>query len=1072
MLDAGMICVDADDVITYVSERMCAMLGYSINELLGRKPFEFVLEEMVEREFIARSKRGVIEAHETAFKRKDGETVWMAACAKPFFENGMFLGGVGLFTDITERKRIANALKESEEQYRLLVKYAPVGIYEMDFNSLRLKNVNDAMCRILGYTREELLNVNPNELLDEDSRKRFDERIMRGINGENIDESVELHVKKKDGAWIWGLFNIKMQYKDGLNSVIVIMHDITERKKVEEALRQSEEKLRTFVQQSLDGFVIIDENGVIIEWNHGEEEITGIPRTEAVGKHQWDVQYRLSPNKDITINAIKRAREITVARFAAGDTQELIFDDEILRPDGKMRVMQSVLFPLRIGKRMLIGVISRDITERKIADDAVRKSEARFRTVFENCRDAIIVTDTTGKGKIISVNAAATKMFGWTEDEMVGLERKDILIIDKHLAKGLEERDRSGVMRAELTYKRKDGSTFEGELTSGTFLESKGRIYAISIIRDITERKRVKKKLERHRKILEGINTIFEKALTSESEEDVGETCLSVAEKLTGSRIGFIGEIRHDGRLYDFAMSEATRNTCRMVFKSDGHNRIMGNFPIKGLYGYVLSEGKSLIANEPSSHPCSAGLPEGHLPLYSFLGVPMFHGGKVFGMIAMGNRPGGYRAEDCEVLEALAPAIVEAIHRKRAESSLKRTIELLNNATDIAEDEAARLDAVFNSMADGLLIFDENENCILGNAVAMRLLRIPENMMPLPIAKIAQLFKLFDEDGKQINARMLHLNKPLKGETLHNIPLLIEHDDGTRLLISVSCSPIISKGKIDGVVLTFTDVTATKAIERERMKLAEIDRMRNDFLDMFGHELRTPLTPLKMYTSLMRKGRLGTFSDKELKRIDDMNANLEHLNGLITEMLDYTRAKMRPLEISTKEQSLFDVAKEVVDSFKTSARAHKISMKLDCKGNTKGQFDTGMMKKAITNLISNAIKYSEEGGKVAVSVNGGRGNILVTVSDTGIGISETNLAHLFEKYYTIDTSLTRSRDQLGLGLYIAKTIVEQHGGAIWVKSKVGKGSSFYFKIPKRQKRQKLQKKQKRARATLVASIER
>ena len=170
---------------------------------------------------------------------------------------------------------------------------------------------------------------------------------------------------------------------------------------------------------------------------------------------------------------------------------------------------------------------------------------------------------------------------------------------------------------------------------------------------------------------LSGVNRILEAGLANATEEDVGGACLNVAEEITGSAFGFVGEIGPDGLLHGLAISDPDWEACAIQDKT-GHRQPPGNFPIRGIYGRVLVDGKSLIANDPPSHPDCIGVPDGHPPLMAFLGVPLMRDGKTFGMIAVGNRPGGYRREDQEALESLAPAIVEALARKRAEKAMER----------------------------------------------------------------------------------------------------------------------------------------------------------------------------------------------------------------------------------------------------------------------------------------------------------------------------------------------------------------------------------------------------------------
>jgi len=167
----------------------------------------------------------------------------------------------------------------------------------------------------------------------------------------------------------------------------------------------------------------------------------------------------------------------------------------------------------------------------------------------------------------------------------------------------------------------------------------------------------VKKTLEKTRYqnlVLEGVNRILEQAFSCETEEDLGRICLSVAEEVTGSRFGFIGEVR-DGVLNDIAISDPGWVACTMGDQT-GHRMLPVGLKVHGIYGRVMQDGKGFFTNDPTSHADRIGLPQGHPPLKAFIGVPLSHEGKTIGMIGLGNREGGYSQEHLEALEMISPA--------------------------------------------------------------------------------------------------------------------------------------------------------------------------------------------------------------------------------------------------------------------------------------------------------------------------------------------------------------------------------------------------------------------------------
>ena len=184
-----------------------------------------------------------------------------------------------------------------------------------------------------------------------------------------------------------------------------------------------------------------------------------------------------------------------------------------------------------------------------------------------------------------------------------------------------------------------------------------------------------------------------------------------MAEEVTGSKFGFIGEIGPDRLHHDIAMSDPGWELCELYDKT-GHRRPPGNFAANGLYGHVIATGKSLLSNSPSEHPYSIGTPAGHPPLTAFLGVPLKRGGRTVGMIAMGNRDGGYGDDQRRALEDLAPAMVQAFDRKRAEEALRNSerrataeLGLSNTLLRAAEtlSSSMQIDTVLDRLAELLV---------------------------------------------------------------------------------------------------------------------------------------------------------------------------------------------------------------------------------------------------------------------------------------------------------------------------------------------------------------------------------
>ena len=188
---------------------------------------------------------------------------------------------------------------------------------------------------------------------------------------------------------------------------------------------------------------------------------------------------------------------------------------------------------------------------------------------------------------------------------------------------------------------------------------------------EASKRKRVEEHDLRQSKVLGALNNLLQETLTCQTEKEVAHTCLSVAQELTDSKFGFIGEVNPAGRFDTIALSNPGWDTCKMSGAEAA--TLTADMEIRGIWGRVSDEGRSLILNDPASYPAQVGIPEGYPALTSFLGVPLKHAGRTVGMIALANRESGYSSADQEDVESLSIVFVEALYRKRAEKALRHS---------------------------------------------------------------------------------------------------------------------------------------------------------------------------------------------------------------------------------------------------------------------------------------------------------------------------------------------------------------------------------------------------------------
>jgi PAS domain S-box-containing protein len=331
--------------------------------------------------------------------------------------------------------------------------------------------------------------------------------------------------------------------------------------------------------------------------------------------------------------------------------------------------MFSLTFASSVGSTY-VDVQGLDITERKRAEKMLRKRAEQFRAIAGYSYD--LESWRGPDGHLVWLNPAVTRLTGYSVQECMAMPHYPLPLIHEEdredvgrvIHQFVEERTSGNDLPFRI--RRKDGSVIWAAISWQPIYSDKGEYSGIrSSIRDITERKQAEEQIERQNAVLTAINEVFQEALTCETEADVARTCLVVAEKLTGSKFGFIGELNEASLFDTIAISNPGWDACKMP-DSDA-TRLIKNMEIRGIDRSTLREGKSRIVNNPPSHPDHVVIPEGHPQITCFLGVPLKQAGKTIGMIGLANKESGYDLTDQEAIETLSIPFLEALMRKRAE---------------------------------------------------------------------------------------------------------------------------------------------------------------------------------------------------------------------------------------------------------------------------------------------------------------------------------------------------------------------------------------------------------------------
>ena len=229
---------------------------------------------------------------------------------------------------------------------------------------------------------------------------------------------------------------------------------------------------------------------------------------------------------------------------------------------------------------------------------------------------------------------------------------------------------------------------------------------------------------------------------------------------------------------------------------------------------------------------------------------------------------------------------------------------------------------------------------------------------------------------------------------------------------------------------------------------SELDRLKSAFLAIISHELRTPLTEILTATSILDGRFVGDLNAEQQHYLDVIRRSAEHLNELIRDLLAFSQLEAEVTQILSEPTSLNDLAGAAVDLYRGRMQDKRIRLLVEpAPGLAPIPVDRGKILRVLSNLISNAVNFTAEGGCISVVTERGDGEQIVSVSDTGVGIPKEKQAHIFDSFYQADDPLTREIGGLGIGLAYARRIVQAHGGRIYIVSAEGEGSKFSVALP-------------------------
>ena len=461
-----------------------------------------------------------------------------------------------------------------------------------------------------------------------------------------------------------------------------------------------------------------------------------------------------------------------------------------------------------------------------------------------------------------------------------------------------------------------------------------------------------------------------------------------------------------------------------------------------------MSEAKSSVAfriDSPAQVPESARALATALNVGAAIVCSILHKGEFLGYLMIANKVGGrtFSVETEDLVRSISDDIALVVENVQTSVALKRAKEETERMLAIAPIGLFTCDSkgIFTSVNKQMveMLDRRSEAELLGTSVFELPVLAKSGLDSLLMAGIE------GHDGEKADVHLVL--RPDKAFYLH-----------------IKLTPMKSEGgDIEGVLLVAMDITSKVRLENQLersyekltqtfQELERVTKMKSQFIDIVSHELRTPLTVMRGYIDLVESEYAPKLEPKFGQRFKVIKANTDRLYALVESMLDVSRLEKGSLQIHPEPLKMDALLEEIVQVRMHDAESKKQTLVLDIEGELPLiMADRRRIKDVFNNLVDNALKYTQEAGRIQVSARDEGRMIHVWVKDNGVGIPLEQLGRIFDRFHIVTSNdLSHQVDRLGLGLPISKGIIEAHQGRIWVESQVGKGSIFHVDLPKEQ----------------------
>jgi len=1026
------IVIIQDHILKFVNPKMEDLLGFSPEEVINKPFIDFVapgFQEFVMDRYKKRmAKIDVPEKYEFELVTKDGGTVPVEINASVIEYQGM-PADMAIIRDISERRKAKIALRETQDMYMHLVETSPDGITITDLEG------NFTFCNVQGAklhgceSPEEFLALRKNafDIIVPEDRERALENMYLTLEQGYI-KNIEYRIITKNGDIVPNEVSasILTDAEGNPTGFIGITRDITERKKVERAVKESEMQYKSTIDSMTNAIHVVDRDYTIlvmnqrfIKWN----EQLGL-ETETIGKDLFEIfSFLPEKTKQEYEEVFKTGKTMTT------EESNIIDGTEIITSSTKIPVFEGEVVD------RIVTVIE-DITERKLAQDALSESQQKYFKLIEESPEGIMTI--SPEGVITSINPEGERMFGFSAKELVGKPFSETkLLSEENLPKAMNQFQKtmqsSEYTSHEWDVQTKDKTKLTVDVRASLIME-KGELSEImATIRDVTERKKAENAQKRSAERLEILHDIDQNLLAARSIEEIVRTALKGMADLVSSQRASV------------ALFDSVENEVKVIVTTIASGETKGTemtLPLKDLVvPEEVKNGNVKIYNDITNEDDGMGLMQMLIDsgIRSVLNVPITVNDELIGTLNLGREETGtFSTEDVDVANEVADSLAVVIFSRRAELALRGSEERFRN--------------IFENATIGIYRTSPEGEIIMSNPALVDMLGYETfdelRNINLEEGGFAPQYRRFDfkeriENEGSVKGLESGWTRKDGSTVFVRESARAVWDDEENILYYEGTVEDISQRKKAEVELEKYQKHLEDLVKERTQMLEESNAELEAFAYSVSHDLRAPLRAMHGFSTALLEDYRDNLDEQGIEYAQRILTASKNMDKLIQDLLMYSRLTRVELEMDILglERTLDEAMAQMEGEIHEKKAEINIKKPLpEVLGNP-----TTLIL-ILGNIIGNGIKFTKPGKKPKITIWGERtnGEVKLFIQDNGIGIDPK----YSEKIFRVFERLHGKNDYpgTGIGLAIVKKGLERMGGTVDFESIKDKGTKFWITL--------------------------